>query len=98
MKGRQLRRPEFIARQAAHPSGLLSRLIFRLMAEETVAVNERTLELLAPNRDSRVLENWFWDAHDSPDRFPEGHNFGDADCFSKARSDFKRFSRAPMSL
>jgi hypothetical protein len=54
-----LRRPEFIARQAAHPRGLLGRLLFRLMAAETVAVNERTLELLAPEPSNRILEIGF---------------------------------------
>jgi hypothetical protein len=54
-----LRRPEFIARQAAHPSGTLGRLLFWLMAGETVAVNERTLELLAPEPNSRLLEIGF---------------------------------------
>jgi ubiquinone/menaquinone biosynthesis C-methylase UbiE len=54
-----LRRPEFIARQAAHPRGLWGRLLFRLMAAETVAVNERTLELLAPEPSHRILEIGF---------------------------------------
>jgi hypothetical protein len=45
-KGKQLRRPEFIARQAGHPHGLVGRLLFWVMAAETLAVNERALELL----------------------------------------------------
>ena len=54
-----MRRPEFIARQAAHPRGLLGRLLFRLMASETVAINERTLEFLALQPSDRVLEIGF---------------------------------------
>ncbi len=54
-----MRRPEFIARQASNPSGLLGRLLFRLMAAETLAVNKRTLELLAPDPNSRLLEIGF---------------------------------------
>jgi len=54
-----LRRPEFIARQAAHPRGLLGRLLFRVMAAETEAVNERALQLLELGRTSRVLEVGF---------------------------------------
>src|SRR5215467_5155168 len=59
MKGKQLRRPEFIARQAAHPRGLVGRLLFRVMAAETLAVNERALQLLELGRTSRVLEVGF---------------------------------------
>jgi ubiquinone/menaquinone biosynthesis C-methylase UbiE len=59
VKGRLLRRPEFIARQASNPSGIVGRLLFRVMAAETVAVNERTLELLAPEPRARILEVGF---------------------------------------
>ena len=45
-----MRRPEFIARQASNPSGLLGRLLFRLMAAETLAVNERRSSCWRPNR------------------------------------------------
>jgi len=58
-KGKRLRRPEFIARQAAHPRGLVGRLLFRLMAAETLAVNERALQLLELEPNSRVLELGF---------------------------------------
>jgi len=58
-KGKQLRRPEFIARQAARPRGLLGRLLFRVMAVETLAVNERALQLLELDPNSRVLEIGF---------------------------------------
>ena len=54
-----MRRPELIARQASNPSGLLGRLLFRVMAAETLAVNERTLELLAPEPSARILEVGF---------------------------------------
>lgn len=54
-----MRRPEFIARQAAHPRGLVGRLLFRVMAVETLAVNERALELLELEPNSRVLEVGF---------------------------------------
>jgi ubiquinone/menaquinone biosynthesis C-methylase UbiE len=54
-----MRRPEFIARQAAHPRGLVGRLLFRVMAAETLAVNERALQLLELEPNSRVLEIGF---------------------------------------
>ena len=54
-----MRRPEFIARQAAHPRGLVGRLLFRVMAAETLAVNERALQLLELEPNSRVLEVGF---------------------------------------
>jgi ubiquinone/menaquinone biosynthesis C-methylase UbiE len=54
-----LRRPEFIARQAARPRGLVGRLLFRVMAAETLAVNERALQLLELESNSRVLEVGF---------------------------------------
>jgi SAM-dependent methyltransferase len=54
-----LRRPEFIAKQASNPRGLLGRLLFLLMAAETLAVNRRTLELLALDPNSRLLEIGF---------------------------------------
>lgn len=51
-----MRRPEFIARQAGHPTGILGRLVARIMAMETVTVNRRVLELLDLEEGSRVLE------------------------------------------
>ena len=59
MKGKQLRRPEFIARQAAHPRGLVGRLLFRVMAAETLAVNERAPQMLELEPNFRVLEVGF---------------------------------------
>ena len=54
-----MRRPEFIAKQAAHPRGFVGRLLFRVMARETLAVNERALQLLELEPASRVLEVGF---------------------------------------
>jgi ubiquinone/menaquinone biosynthesis C-methylase UbiE len=54
-----LRRPEFIARQAGNPSGILGRLIGRIMAMETFTVNRRVVELLELAERSRVLEVGF---------------------------------------
>ena len=58
-KGKRLRRPECIARQAGHPRGLVGRLLFRVMAAETLAANERALQILGLERNSRVLEIGF---------------------------------------
>jgi ubiquinone/menaquinone biosynthesis C-methylase UbiE len=54
-----MRRPEFIARQASCPTGLLGRFLVRLMAAETTAANEKTLELLAIQPSDHVLEIGF---------------------------------------
>ncbi len=54
-----MRRPEFIARQAGHPTGLLGRLLARIMAIETATINQRVLELLELENASRVLEVGF---------------------------------------
>jgi len=54
-----MRRPEFIARQASCPTGLLGRLLARIMAVETTAANEKTLELLAIQPHDHVLEIGF---------------------------------------
>ncbi len=54
-----MRRPELVARQAACPSGLLGHLIGRVMALETVSVNEIALELLELQPDDRILEVGF---------------------------------------
>ena len=54
-----MRRPELIARQAAHPKGFIGRVIARIMAHETAAPNRRTLELLDVGERSRVLEVGF---------------------------------------
>lgn len=54
-----MRRPDFIARQSACPSGLLGRLIGHVMARETVTANETALELLEPQPADHVLEVGF---------------------------------------
>ncbi len=54
-----MKRPEFIARQARCPSGLLGRLLGGVMALETASDNERALDLLAPGPSDHVLEIGF---------------------------------------
>lgn len=54
-----MRRPEFVARQSALPSGLLGRLIGHVMARETAAVNEAAIELLDLRSTDDVLEVGF---------------------------------------
>jgi ubiquinone/menaquinone biosynthesis C-methylase UbiE len=59
MEEKPMRRPEFIARQARCPTGLLGRFLARIMAAETAAVNEKALALLACRPDDHVLEVGF---------------------------------------
>jgi len=54
-----MRRPEFIARQARCPSGLIGHVLARLMAVETADDNKRAVELLAPQLADHVLEIGF---------------------------------------
>jgi ubiquinone/menaquinone biosynthesis C-methylase UbiE len=54
-----VRRPEFVARQSACPSGLLGRLIGHVMARETVTANETALGLLDLQPADHVLEVGF---------------------------------------
>jgi SAM-dependent methyltransferase len=54
-----VKRPEWIARQAARPSGVLGWLLGRVMAVETAAANRLALELLEPRRTDHVLEIGF---------------------------------------
>ena len=54
-----MRRPEFIARQSAYPSGLLGRLIGHVMARETAEANRIALELLDLAPTDHVLEIGF---------------------------------------
>lgn len=58
-----MRRPEFIARQSRHPTGLLGRVIARIMALETATPNRRALELLELDENFRVLEVGFGHGH-----------------------------------
>ena len=54
-----MKRPLFIARQSARPTGLLGRLIANIMAHETAALNERAVRLLDPTPSDWVLEIGF---------------------------------------
>lgn len=45
-----------VSRQAAHPSGLLGRMIGRIWVRETAAVNDAVLAALAPQSGETVLE------------------------------------------
>jgi SAM-dependent methyltransferase len=54
-----LRRPRFIARQAAHPSGLCGRVLGAIMAVETRALNDEVLRHLAAAPGERILEIGF---------------------------------------
>ena len=54
-----MRRPEFIARQAAQPTGWLGRALARWMAVETAAANEAALSFLHLHEADRVLEIGF---------------------------------------
>jgi len=54
-----MRRPEFLARQAAHPTGLLGRMLVRLMASETASFNREVIAALAPAPGERILELGF---------------------------------------
>ena len=54
-----MRRPRFIARQAAHPSGLFGRVLGAIMAVETRSLNDEVLRRLAAAPDERILEIGF---------------------------------------
>jgi protein-L-isoaspartate O-methyltransferase len=51
-----MRRPEFIARQAAHPTGLLGRLVVGVMERETASENDAAIRALDVRTADRVLE------------------------------------------
>lgn len=51
-----MRRPGFIARQGAHPSGCLGAIIGRIMANETAIDNARAIALLACRERQQVLD------------------------------------------
>lgn len=51
-----LRRPEFIAAQRRHPSGILGAIVARIMARETAADNKRAIALLGLKETDRVLD------------------------------------------
>jgi ubiquinone/menaquinone biosynthesis C-methylase UbiE len=54
-----MRRPAFIARQSSRPTGWIGRLLARIMAKETRAVNEDAVRALAVAPGDRVLEIGF---------------------------------------
>jgi ubiquinone/menaquinone biosynthesis C-methylase UbiE len=54
-----MKRPVFIARQSARPTGLLGRLLANIMAHETAALNERAVRLVEPSPSDWVLEIGF---------------------------------------
>lgn len=58
-----MRRPEFIARQAACPSGFFGRVMARVMAAETAPENDITLDLLELAPADAVLEIGFGHGH-----------------------------------
>jgi ubiquinone/menaquinone biosynthesis C-methylase UbiE len=51
-----MRRPDFIARQGAHPSGCLGALIGRIMANETAADNAKAIAFLGIGKGEQVLD------------------------------------------
>jgi SAM-dependent methyltransferase len=54
-----MRRPEFIARQSSHPTGVLGRIIATIMSYETSALNKATLSALGLAHTDHVLEIGF---------------------------------------
>jgi ubiquinone/menaquinone biosynthesis C-methylase UbiE len=54
-----MKRPDFIARQSASPSGVIGRLIASIMSRETADLNERAIQLLDVRPSDRVLEVGF---------------------------------------
>ena len=54
-----MRRPNFIARQAGHPTGLLGRVLGAVMALETRSLNDEVLRRLAIAPRERILEIGF---------------------------------------
>lgn len=49
-------KPEWIARQSAHPTGLVGHLVARVMALDSAAVNRRAVARLDPVAGERILE------------------------------------------
>ena len=54
-----MKRPVFIARQSAKPSGFMGRVIAGIMSHETSDLNEHAVRLLGPSPFDRVLEVGF---------------------------------------
>jgi len=75
----RVRRPEFIARQACRPTGLLGRALARWMAVETAGANDAALKLLHLRETDRVLEIGFGHGHTierAAERVPRGSVVG----------------------
>jgi ubiquinone/menaquinone biosynthesis C-methylase UbiE len=51
-----VRRPEFIARQSRHPTGILGWVIGHIMSFETASTNDQALALLELKQGDRVLD------------------------------------------
>ena len=51
-----MRRPEFIARQSRHPTGILGWVIGHIMSFETAATNDQALALLELKKGDRLLD------------------------------------------
>jgi len=54
-----MRRPEFIARQSSHPTGMLGWIIGSIMSRETAALNATVLDALKLQPTDRILEVGF---------------------------------------
>lgn len=67
------------SRQAGHPSGLLGRLIGRLMVKDTATANDRALELLELKDESTILEIGFGQGRTTAVLIEQGHSVIGAD-------------------
>lgn len=54
-----MRRPQFIARQSGRPTGLVGRIIARIMSKETAELNAIAVDALSLDPTDRVLEIGF---------------------------------------
>lgn len=67
------------SKQAGHPSGLLGRMIGRLMVKDTAKANDRALELLELDEASTVLEIGFGQGRTTAVLIAQGHRVIGAD-------------------
>lgn len=67
------------SRQAGHPSGLLGRIIGRIMVKDTADANDRALELLHLTQPSTVLEIGFGQGRTAAKLLDAGHRVIGAD-------------------
>ena len=58
-----MRRPQFIAKQSRHPSGLLGVVVARIMDQETAEANRTALDLLDLQAEDRFLDVGFGAGH-----------------------------------